>query len=961
MANNYDKILELANANNMGLSNTIKRDFGIPLDYTSVQASYEAALTYAATNTLAYVGQPISVGDKLYIVTAESQGKYPAEVEEGGSQIDVFLAEVGSATEGDGSTIDLKDGVLSLHGIDGKTSGTYVPSLVDGVLVWNAPDNTTVDGLTASVDALNLKVFGKAADEEVGTEKVDGLVDIVADQADLIAANTKAIEDEKAARETAVSGEATARGEAIKAVTDSIGAVTEGKTVVEMIADAEAAAKAAIPTNNASLTNGAGYQTASDVSSAISTAIAGKADASSVYTKTEVDGFVTGLENTIAGITHFTTKVVSSTDDVTEIGVLYLIKDENVSGTDKYNEYLFIEGLGAVLIGDTTTDLSDYVTNDALATELAKYTTTEGLATVLAPYATKDQVNAKLDAGNWTINNSTLSTGDTDDSIALDNTGITIKSEDDATETSYSSYGVYTHDRGRYLKTHYIPGSIINNDKEIHLPEASGTFALTSDVDGALQAVKEHEEAVNAELAKKVETAQLRHTSEGVGEGVTKDGTALTITVDAYRKSEVYTKSETDNQIDAKIASVTGGESAADVKIALESYRDAINAEMWGADAANWTTRTTGEDGKVTVTYTPQYGTTSRVDTLEADFATLKTNVEKAQTDATNAGNAVSTLESTKVANNTSRIDAIEAQITNESGLSARIGALEAADIEHKTEYANLKAKVDAAVDTTIPALNNRISNNESAIVTINNTLNGVEGGSEGLVATVAKKANAADVYTKGEVDAKVITSGEVVHGTTDSVSIADNKITVTVNSYTKSEVDTAISTAIGNIDNTAITNNSADIAVLVGNDKGEDGRANKSIRAIAADEINTLIKAADPEGGKTIENINNLITYVDENAGEIAELITATDANTDKLADITSTVGATIDAKIEAAKYVLEVATAEKLGGVKSASGDNKVSVAADGVMSVATVNVNTLTQTAGDLLILNGGTASI
>ena len=70
MANNYDKILELANANNMGLSNTIKRDFGIPLDYTSVQASYEAALTYAATNTLAYVGQPISVGDKLYIVTA---------------------------------------------------------------------------------------------------------------------------------------------------------------------------------------------------------------------------------------------------------------------------------------------------------------------------------------------------------------------------------------------------------------------------------------------------------------------------------------------------------------------------------------------------------------------------------------------------------------------------------------------------------------------------------------------------------------------------------------------------------------------------------------------------------------------------------------------------------------------------------------------------------------------------
>lgn len=906
MANNYDKILELANANNMGLSNTIKRDFGIPLDYTSVQASYEAALTYAATNTLAYVGQPISVGDKLYIVTAESQGKYPAEVEEGESQIDVFLAEVGSATEGDGSTIDLKDGVLSLHGIDGKTSGTYVPTLVDGVLTWNAPDNTTVDGLTASVDALNLKVFGKEADEEAGTEKVDGLVDIVADHTESIAANAKAIEDEKSARETAISGEATARGEAIKAVTDSIGAVTEGKTVVEMIADAEKAAKDAIPTDNASLTNGAGYQTAGDVSSAISTAIAGKADVSNVYTKTEVDGFVEGLENTIAGITHFTTKVVSNTDEVTEVGILYLIKDESVAGVDKYNEYLFIEGIGAVLIGDTTTDLADYVTNNALATELAKYTTTEGLTTVLAPYAKTDDVNTELDK-----------------------------------KVNVSDYNT---DKATFALEESVASRLAGK-------AAVGDSYLKSEAD-ALLAVKADKETVNAELAKKVETAQIRHTSEGVGEGVTKEGTALTITVDAYRKSEVYTKSETDNQIDAKIASVTGGESAADVKLALESYRDALNTEMWGADAAKWTTRTTDEDGKVTVTYTPQYGATSRVDTLEADVATLKTNVEKAQTDATNAGTAVETLKTTTVADNTRRIGVVEGQISGEGGLSARIGTLEAANTAHATEYANLKAKVDTAVDTTIPALTNRVAANEAAIVTINNTLNGVEG-SEGLIATVGKKADASSVYTKGEVDGFVSTINTEIGKKADAAT-----------TYSKTEVDTAISTAIGNIDNTAITNNSADIAVLVGSDKGEDGRANKSIRAIAADEINTLIKAADPEGGKTIENINNLITYVDENAGEIAELITATGANTAKLAGIDTTVVAAIQAAKEeaiAAIPALEVATADKLGGVKSATGDNKVSVAEDGVMSVATVNVNTLTQTAGDVLVLNGGAASV
>ena len=83
-----------------------------------------------------------------------------------------------------------------------------------------------------------------------------------------------------------------------------------------------------------------------------------------------------------------------------------------------------------------------------------------------------------------------------------------------------------------------------------------------------------------------------------------------------YGKSEVYTKSEADTKIDEKIASVTGGESAADVKLALESYRDAINAEIWGDVAGTWTTTKT-VDGKTVVTYTPSYGTESRIDKLE--------------------------------------------------------------------------------------------------------------------------------------------------------------------------------------------------------------------------------------------------------------------------------------------------------------------------------------------------------
>ena len=95
------------------------------------------------------------------------------------------------------------------------------------------------------------------------------------------------------------------------------------------------------------------------------------------------------------------------------------------------------------------------------------------------------------------------------------------------------------------------------------------------------------------------------------------EGNATTVTLDAY------TKSETDNKIDEKIASVTGGESAADVKLALESYRDAINVELWGEEAKSWTTSTT-EDGKTIITYNPQYGNISRLDAIETKLLNIE-------------------------------------------------------------------------------------------------------------------------------------------------------------------------------------------------------------------------------------------------------------------------------------------------------------------------------------------------
>lgn len=55
-----------------------------------------------------------------------------------------------------------------------------------------------------------------------------------------------------------------------------------------------------------------------------------------------------------------------------------------------------------------------------------------------------------------------------------------------------------------------------------------------------------------------------------------------------------------------------------------------------------------------------------------------------------------------------------------------------------------------------------------------------------------------------------------------------------------------------------------------------------------------------------------------------------------------------------------IPIATAQALGVVLSSTGENKVTVAGDGTMSVAQVNANTLVQTEGESLILNGGNAS-
>lgn len=114
---------------------------------------------------------------------------------------------------------------------------------------------------------------------------------------------------------------------------------------------------------------------------------------SETYTKAEVQGL-------IAAINQFHYEIYPSTSAVTnpQGNVLYLIGPTG-TGDDKYEEYVYANNTW-VKIGDTSIDLSGYVTTQALNAALASYSTTSqmnnAIAAALANYTTTANLNTLL-------------------------------------------------------------------------------------------------------------------------------------------------------------------------------------------------------------------------------------------------------------------------------------------------------------------------------------------------------------------------------------------------------------------------------------------------------------------------------------------------------------------------------------------------------------------------------------
>jgi hypothetical protein len=299
-----------------------------PLDARSYFESYELAAAAALTaeeagssSTQYYFGQSIAV------------------VENGVAsfyiiQPDGTLGEVGGKIEVDENVFVFdSDEKLTLANYADASTGAQLTKGADGKLRWVMPDTTTAEGQAAEISALKDRatvlettVNGKAAVGEEGTEgyvpAVEGLTTKVANNA------------------AAIAAEITRAKEAEKALDDAIKAIDF--------------------VDNVELAN------------------AIKDFATEAYVNGEIDK----LEEAIGALNHFKAEVVDSVDKVTDTGVLYLIKDETATGVDKYNEYILV-GDVATLIGDTTTDLSNYYNKTEINTtvlELQNAIEAEGTA-----------------------------------------------------------------------------------------------------------------------------------------------------------------------------------------------------------------------------------------------------------------------------------------------------------------------------------------------------------------------------------------------------------------------------------------------------------------------------------------------------------------------------------------------------------------------------------------------------
>lgn len=936
--------------------NSFKRQGAFPLEAYSVFYTMEAAETYAASNPISYVGQTLAVvtanavdpkvvDDVTFYIIADAAGT---------------LQEVGKATNGDDNSITLKDGVLSLTGFEAAGAATLPQK--SPVYKKDAEGNDTEE-----IDHYELKwVTVDAIVEGDGNTKSV----IASDDTKVIVTPEYNAESDtytyKVSLDLSAYATSAAVGTAIKAVEDTIGKAADGDVAATGLYAVVAAAEA----NAKAYTDEKAYDD-TDVKDRIKAIEDDYLTSDDRYNDTDLQNRVRTIETTIGDAAGGIRKELNdlSTAVENEIDAREQGDTDTLAAAKTYtNEE--ITGLDIVIEKKTVDDAeADYIViKNKSGVEVASVNAAKFVKDGMLDSATYSTETKKLtltwntDAGknsteinlNDLVNTYTGSEGidvSTEGVISIKGNYVALKSdltalaeivETKQTETQVNALidaKIATENLGQYAKASDVETALadkLNKSAfDTHVEDYAkdkATFALKDDVSASLDSKVDVATYNNDKgtYAKATEVAgQFTAMGQKIDNVYTKEEADGKFAVAADVARDYATKTElkaTDDKTVSNASAITNLTSRLDGIVAQGGEPNVINNIK-----VNGVTQTIAEDKSVDITV-PVIANT-KVSDLSDGQSVL---------------NRISEVESTTGAQSTAITD-LQTKVNNEQTgltiLNTRVAALEA----------EVKMEAESRIDA-IEAIVNGSGENTGLVGTVaahTTDIVGLKAEDVRLDAAVKAKANASDVYTKtetytkDEVDAKV-------QGAIDAIPEVD------FTPYVKNTEFNAYKTATA--DNLASKANEADVYKKSEVYTKTEADAQFMTEAEVDARINTLIDAADSDD--TITNVANLVEYVNENAGDIAQLITDVDAVKATLETHTSAIEANTAAHEQNASDIAALVTKVDGNEVKASAEIEVTALTGDakGVqLSIKEVNVNKLTQTEGDTLILNGGTTTV
>lgn len=906
--------MEYQNFASLGV-NLNRQKYG-PLDISNVFTSHDD-LTYYITKgahkenvseywlkvvPYPYEGQVLATaidGDvRVYVLSLNDDGAF-------------ITTELLKETMVDDKTIKVNsDGKLSIAGLDTVEAGkTYVPSLIDGAIVWTEPDNSTVDELSGEIDALDERVGGI---EKTLGDSTTGLVKSVADNA------------------TAISDEATARQDADNEILAKIGTVSEDKTVVELINDALDTAKKYADDN----------------------------DSDTIYDDT-------ALANRVKAIEDDYLKIEDKYDDTALANRVTAIENDYLKAEDKYDDTAL-----ANRVTSLETAAPTYATKTALQAEEQRATLAEQelgnrLDKVEEFFQTADgetldtaldtlieiqeyidehgevaeQVLANKNA-IATLNGDATTVGSVDKKIADATEPLATKVALDEVRATANAAAVATEVTAELAKK--VDATTYNADKETFalkatVEEALGKKANTADVvaksdfdtfktantkaiedaaDGAVSTIeakgyavatevadtyatkKSVEDAVAGinttlndyaksadvatELAKKIESATITHTNGANSEGATVEGTTLKVVIDAFTKQETLTKiTEVADLITALDDSFIGYKNANDARVS------AVETKNGEQDTAISNAQAQADKGVADAAK------------VASDLATANLNIAENTRQIGVLDDKITNVNTTL----TGRVTALEGKGTiieaDITALKTTVGGHTSSITDHTTRIGTLENK-DIELAELIQANTNKFaqySTTSEMNTAINNAIQNAD---------LASYAKVTDVEAIYKVGADGVASGV----------LADEIARATAAEQANADV----------------------IETLVGDD------TNKSVRSIAAEETAKIVAGAD-EKYDTLKEIADFISSDTDGAAKMANDIAALNTKVDT-GDKTVTAYVTDYVSGEVEKIVTPKASTE-------------VTVATDGTLGIGEVSTDKIVN-GTELLILYGGSAT-